>query len=197
MKSKDEIKKLIAKHNLGISVEDYLGMAEYYSEDEIIAAFKYEKSTDVEERSRIAEALLKHRESRDAKRDKMYYSRGMMKNSLSLEMLESNDEVKCFSDDGAGVERLIEKLDAELEKLSETRKRRINSFRMCLERNKAKKAIRTLYLLVVNGKDRGKTIRTLAKIKGINYDMAKLCYWRDLHKMESILKAKFCTSEKS
>ncbi|MBR0198104.1 MAG: hypothetical protein IJQ34_08210 [Kiritimatiellae bacterium] len=197
MLTEKEISAIIAEHNLGISIEDYRGIAKYYFNEDIVAAFSYEKSTDVEERSRIAEALLKHRESRDANIDRMHYSRGMMKDSIHIEMLESDDEVMEISDDGIGIERLIEKIDAELEKLSVQRRKRVDALRKYLVRKGANIAVFTLRLLVANGKDRKKSITAIAKIKGLDYHTAEVKYRYDLNKIEAIVNAKIRTCKKS
>lgn len=197
MLTEEEISAIIAEHNLGISLEDYRGIAKYYSNEDIVAAFSYEKSTDVEERRRISEALLKHRERRDANRDRMRDSRDTKKNSRHIEALESDDKVSDLSDDGAGVERLIEKLNADLEKLSKTRRKRVDALRKYLVRKGANIAVFTLRLLVANGKDRKKSITAIAKIKGLDYHTAEVKYRYDLNKIEAIVNAKIRTCKKS
>ena len=158
----------------------------YLTKRELALAAEYEASTDPERRDAIRRELYNLRWKLNAAKERMYYAKGKGANVRHIDCMRDIDigKMRHLSDNGIGIERMMDEVDRTLKSLSENRRKRYEALRKRLERNKAKHAVTTLRLITANGSDRERSIRMLALANGTSLDAAKAKYWADLHTIE-------------
>ena len=154
---------------------------------ELELAAEYEAlGDDPERRDAIRKELYNLRWRLNAANERMYYASGKGREVRHIDCMKDIDigKMRHLSDNGIGLERMMDEVDRTLETLSENRRTRLEALRKRLVRNKAKHAVATLRLITANGNDRGKSIRMLALANGTSLAAAKAKYWADLHTIE-------------
>ena len=158
----------------------------YLTKRELELAAEYEASTDPERRDAIRRELYNLRWKLNAANERMFYAKGKGAKVCHTDCMRDIDigKMRHLSDNGIGIERMMDKVDRVLETLAKNRRKRYDALRKRLERNKAKHAVTTLRLITANGSDRERSIRMLALANGISENAAKAKYWADLHTIE-------------
>lgn len=159
----------------------------YLTDKELSLAAEYEALGDnPERRDAIRRELYNLRWMLNAANERMFYAKGKGANVRHIDCMKDIDigKMRHLSDNGIGLERMMDEVDRTLETLSENRRKRYKALRKRLERNKAKHAVATLRLVTANGSDRALSIRMLALANGISENAAKAKYWADLHTIE-------------
>ena len=154
---------------------------------ELELAAEYEALGDnPERRDAIRRELYNLRWKLDAANERMYYASGKGREVCHIDCMSDIEtgKVRSLSDNGVGVNRMLDEIDLSFESLSENRRKRYNALRKRLERNRAKHTVATLRLITANGSDRARSIRMLALANGISENAAKAKYWADLHTIE-------------
>ena len=159
----------------------------YLTKRELELAAEYEALGDnPERRDAIRRELYNLRWKLNAAKERMYYASGKGRGVCHIDCMSDIEtgKMRHLSDNGIGLERMMDEVDRTLETLSENRRKRYKALRKRLKRNKAKHAVATLRLITANGSDREKSIRMLALANGTSLDAAKAKYWDDLHTIE-------------
>ena len=159
----------------------------YLTDKELSLAAEYEALGDnPERRDAIRKELYNLRWRLDAANERMFYAKGKGVKVSHIDCMRDIDigKMRHLSDNGIGIERMMDEVDGVLKTLSDNRRKRYEALRKRLERNKAKHAVATLRLITANGSDRELSIWMLALANGTSLAAAKAKYWADLHTIE-------------
>ena len=160
---------------------------------EFALAAEYEALRDApERRDAIRQELYKLRWRLNEANERMYHASGKGKAICHIDCFTDieTDKATSLSDNGIGIERMMDEIDMALASASDNRRRRYNALRRRLERSKAKHTTTTLRLIVANGRNRTRSIQMLSKANRTSLAAAKAKYWFDLHTIERFVGVK-------